>query len=187
VSPLLVAIISIWLLGETLSFASMAAVVLIGLGIVSLALARTPGGLTDLRSICFALATGSFTASYTVVDGLGARTAGSAHDYMVWHSLLTSILIVGVVHWLQSERRPAISHRTRNAGVAAGVMSFGAYWVVIWAMTKAPIPLVSALRETGIVFAVIIGAVILKEAVSIYRMASIATTLIGTTVLKFSR
>jgi drug/metabolite transporter (DMT)-like permease len=66
-------------------------------------------------------------------------------------------------------------------------MSYGSSWVVIWALTLAPIALVSALRETGVVFAVVIGVVILKERLSLSRLASIAATLIGTTVLRLGR
>jgi drug/metabolite transporter (DMT)-like permease len=66
-------------------------------------------------------------------------------------------------------------------------MSYGSAWVVIWALSLAPFALVSALRETGIVFAVIIGVVFLKERVNLARLASIALTLAGTALLKLSR
>ena len=186
VAPLIVAVVSIAALGEKLAATSQAAVLLIGLGITSLALAQRPR-LIDLRPLAFALATGVFIAGYTVVDGLGARVAGSAHGYMIWLSLITSVQIVGCAHWLQNGRRAATARRTRIAGVAAGIMSYGSSWVVIWALTLAPLALVSALRETGVVFAVLIGVVILKEPLSLSRLASIATTLIGTTILRLGR
>lgn len=66
-------------------------------------------------------------------------------------------------------------------------MSYGSAWVVIWALTQAPFALISALRETGVVFAVLIGVVILRERLSLFRFVSVATTLIGTTVLKLGR
>ena len=66
-------------------------------------------------------------------------------------------------------------------------MSYGSAWVAIWALTLAPIALVSALRETGVVFAVVIGVVILKERLRLSRLTSIATTLIGTADLKLGR
>ena len=66
-------------------------------------------------------------------------------------------------------------------------MSYGSSWLIIWALTLAPIALVSALRETSIVFAVIIGVVFLRERLSLTRLASIKTTLVGTTLLKLSR
>jgi drug/metabolite transporter (DMT)-like permease len=187
VAPLAVAVVSITVLGENLSYANRGAVLLIGLGITSLALTQRPTSLIDLRPILFALATGAFIAAYTIVDGLGARAAGSAHSYMIWLSLVTSLLIIGCAHWLQQGRSFPVAQRTRIAGVAAGIMSYGSSWIVIWALTLAPLALVSALRETGVVFAVIIGVVVLKEPVSLSRLASVAMTLFGTTILKLGR
>ena len=80
-----------------------------------------------------------------------------------------------------------IGRRSQRAGIAAGFMSYASSWLVIWGLTLAPLALVSALRETGIVFAVIIGVVVLKERLNLAHLASIATTLIGTAILKFSR
>ena len=187
VAPLVVAIVSVVALGEKLSYPNQAAVLLIGLGITSLALTRRPTGLVDLRAVVFAIVTGVLIAGYTIVDGLGARVAGSAHSYMVWLSLVTSIVIVACAHWLQRGQQVPIGRRTRKAGIAAGIMSYGSSWVVIWALTLAPLALVSALRETGVVFAVIIGVAILKEPLSLSRLASVAATLLGTTILKLGR
>ena len=104
VAPLAVAVVSISILGENLSYANQGAVLLIGLGITSLALVQRPTRLMDLRPFLFALATGAFIAAYTIVDGLGARVAGSAHGYVIWLSLVTSLLIVNSVQWLQQGR-----------------------------------------------------------------------------------
>lgn len=65
-------------------------------------------------------------------------------------------------------------------------MSFASSWVAIWAFTLAPVAMVSALRETSTVFAVIIGVVFLHERLSLTRLASTLTTLVGTTMLKLS-
>jgi drug/metabolite transporter (DMT)-like permease len=187
VAPFIVAVVSVGFLGEHLGRANQLAILLMGLGITSLALARGAASLRDWRPVVLALMTGSFIGAYTIVDGLGARAAGSPHGYMIWLSLITALLIVGCVCWLQRGRRTPLSLRSRNAGIAAGIMSYGSTWVVIWALSLAPLALVSALRETGIVFAVIIGIVFLKERVNLARLASIALTLIGTTLLKLSR
>ena len=134
-----------------------------------------------------ALITGSFIGAYTIVDGLGVRAAGSAHGYMIWLTLASALLIVGCTSWLQRSRRTPMSPRSRTVGVATGIMSYASAWVVMWALSLAPLALVSALRETGIVFAVIIGIVFLKERVNPARLASIALTLIGTALVKLSR
>lgn len=187
IAPLIVAIVSIGFLGERLAPISQLAILLIAAGITSLMLTRGAAGLRDPRPTLFALATGGFIASYTLVDGIGARASGTASGYMVWISLLSSLAILAAVHWMQRGQLQPLSPRTRRAGFAVGLLSYGATWVVIWAMTQAPIALVSALRETGVVFAVIIGVVVLKERLNLARLASIATTLTGTALLKFSR
>jgi drug/metabolite transporter (DMT)-like permease len=187
VAPFIVAVVSVGFLGEHLGRANQLAILLMGLGITSLALARGAASLRDWRPVVLALMTGSFIGAYTIVDGLGARAAGSPHGYMIWLSLITALLIVGCVGWLQRGRRTPLSLRSRNAGITAGIMSYGSTWVVIWALSLAPLALVSALRETGIVFAVIIGIVFLKERVNLARLASIALTLVGTALLKLSR
>ena len=83
VVPLLVAAVSIGLLGERLDALGQAAVLLIALGVTSLALAHGAGGLRDRRAVLLSLATGAFIATYTIVDGFGARAAGTANGYMV--------------------------------------------------------------------------------------------------------
>jgi drug/metabolite transporter (DMT)-like permease len=187
VAPFIVAAVSVGFLGEQLGRASQLAILLIGLGITSLALARGAASLRDWRPVALALTTGSFIGAYTIVDGLGVRAAGSAHGYMIWLTLASALLIVACTSWLQRGRRASMSRRSRTAGVVAGVMSYGSAWVVMWALGLAPFALVSALRETGIVFAVIIGVVFLKERVNLARLASIALTLAGTALLKLSR
>ena len=187
IAPLIVAAVSMLFLGEELSQASQIAILLIALGITSLSLTRGIEGLRDLRMVGFALGTGGFIAAYTLLDGLGARAAGTAHGYMIWVSLAASALIIASVRWLQRGVSAPASRRTRIAGVTSGLTSYISSWMIIWAMTLVPIPLVSALRETSIVFAVVIGVVFLKERLNLARLASIMATLIGTTILKFSR
>jgi drug/metabolite transporter (DMT)-like permease len=185
-APLLVAAVSVLALGERLAPESQFAVLLIGLGITSLSLTRGAEGLRDLRMIGFAIGTGGFIATYTLLDGLGARAAGSASAYVVWHSLVSAAAIVGAVYLIQRGHIRA-SRRTRAAGVATGLLAYVSTWAIIWAMTVVPVPLVSALRETSIVFAVMIGVTVFKERLNLARLASIFTTLAGAALLKFSR
>jgi len=186
-APLIVAAVSTMFLGEQLNHASQIAILLIGLGITSLSLTRGMEGLRDLRMVGFALGTGGFIAAYTLLDGHGARAAGSAHGYVVWLSLVASAFIVAAIHGLQRGRSAPARRRTRVAAIGVGLVSYVSSWAIIWAMTVVPVPLVSALRETGIIFAVAIGVVFFKERLNLARLASITATLIGTALLKFSR
>ncbi|MDP1748035.1 MAG: EamA family transporter [Reyranella sp.] len=187
VAPLGVAVVSIGLLGERLEPAAQIGVLLIALGIASLVLARGAAGLHDPRSSFYALGAGLFIAAYTLTDGLGARAAGTASGFMAWMALFNAILVVGCIQWLQRGKQRPVAARSGRIGIAVGLMSYGATWLAIWAMTVAPLALVSALRETSVVFAVVIGVVFLKERLSLIRLVSVATTLIGTALLKFSR
>ena len=187
IAPLIVAIVSTAFLGEQISEAGKVGVVLIALGIASLALTRGAAGLREPRPVYLSFIAGGFVGAYTITDALGARSAGSPDGYMVWVTLLYAVLVAGCFWFLPRGARPGIATPTLRIGVAAGLMSYGSSWLVVWALTLAPMALVSALRETSIVFAVVIGVVFLQERLSLARLASITTTLVGTTLLKLSR
>lgn len=184
-APLLIALVSVLVIGENLSRQSFAAVAMISLGVMSLALAG--GAVRDLRAAGFALATGVFIAAYTVVDGLGARAAGSAHGYVFWLLALDAWPLALFVAWRRRGRVLAEVQRTWKIGLLAGAVSLLAYWIVIWAMTVAPIALVSAVRETSMVFAVLVGVVVLREPLDLARLVSTCMTLGGAVLLKTGR
>lgn len=186
-APLLVAVVSIALVGETLSPQAGLSVVVIALGIMSLALTRGAEGFREPRAMLFAVGTGLFIAGYTVVDGLGARLAVSAHSYTFWAHLLNGIPIALLALYLRRGRVLQSMAKAWKVGVLGGIVSLLAYWIVTWAMTQAPLAMVSAVRETSMVFAVLFGVVFLKERLDLARLTSTGITLIGTFMLKMSR
>jgi drug/metabolite transporter (DMT)-like permease len=182
-APLIVAIISVAYLGEQIGHLGEIAVVLIAFGVASLALTRGAAGLREPRPVILSMIASGFVAAYTITDALGARSAGSPHSYYAWNILVYATLATGSFHILYGG--VALGRTLRN-GTISGVMSFASSWVAIWAFTLAPVAMVSALRETSTVFAVIIGVVFLHERLSLTRLASTLTTLAGTTMLKLS-
>jgi uncharacterized membrane protein len=173
-APLIVALLSIMVVGETLSPASHVGIVCIGIGIMSLAQVRD-----DRRALLYALATGCFIAAYTVVDGLGARAAGNPHGYMVWVTLFDAPPFLALCLFLRGK---AVFEATRTSwrrGIVAGVFSYAAFWTVIWALTLAPMAPVAALRETSIVFAVLFGVVFLRESLNVVRLLATGAVLTG--------
>jgi len=133
------------------------------------------------------LGTGVFIAGYTIVDGLGARLAYSAHSYTFWLNAIDSIPLILVAAYLRRGQIRTHAQKTWKIGMFAGVVSLIAYWIVIWAMTLAPMAMVSAVRETSMIFAVLFGVFFLKERLNLARLASTAVTLIGAVMLKTSR
>jgi drug/metabolite transporter (DMT)-like permease len=186
-APLIVAVVSVVIVGETLNRQATLSVFLVGLGIMSLTLTRGASGFREPKAILYALGTGVFIAGYTVVDGLGTRLSDSAHSYIFWLNIFDGIPITILAFCLRRDQILVQVRASWKLGVLAGIVSLLAYWVVIWAMTLAPLALVSAVRETSMVFAVLFGVFFLKERLNLARLASTTITLLGAVMLKTSR
>ncbi len=179
-APLIVAVAGALLLGETMESARAAAVIAIAAGILLMA---GRGGLTR-AGLGWALVTAGFTAAYTLADGIGARVAGSASTF-----ILTMIVLDGAIMLAYglAARGPAVLAAMLPAwrpGVAAGAMSLGAYWIAIWAFTQAPLAMVAALRETSVLFAMLIAVIWLKERPSAQRWAAAGLILAGVALMR---
>jgi drug/metabolite transporter (DMT)-like permease len=112
--------------------------------------------------VLWSLATGVAISVYTVIDGLGVRASHNALEYTAALFALqgSAFLVVAFVRRVPMWRQPS---RQITIGVAAGVISLIGYGIVLWAQTRAPFGVVSALRETGVLWAVVIGVVIFRE------------------------
>ena len=123
----------------------LAGVLVIGLGIASVGLVRRADGLRDPQAAALALVTGGFIASYSLVDGLGARQAGTALGFYGWLAIVNAAVFTAI----PAVRRPALLREPPRDGrsllLAGGGASFGAYALVVWSFTQAPIALVTAL------------------------------------------
>lgn len=186
-APLITAIGANFWLGEPLGGRGWLGVVLLAGGVIALSLGRRAGlrrGV-DRRAVSFALLTALTIAGYTIVDGTGARIGPSPVPYIVWLFLLDGVmmLVFGLV------RLPAeILAGARGAWpmvLAGGALSTAAYGITLWAMTVAPIAIVAALRETSVLFASLIGAVLLRERVTGVRVLAALTVLAGIVLLRF--
>ena len=179
--PFIVTLVSVFIISEPLSYWGAGGVTLIGVGILVLGIG-SKGGLNKL--LFFAFVTAMMIASYTVVDGLGARLSGHSTSFFVWFTLPQSVVFLGVVFYLRGKERciPHIREKWR-VGVVSGLMSFSAYSIVLWAITKAPIPYVSALRETSVLFASIIAIVFLGEPVRKTRIISAVLIFAGILIM----
>ena len=122
---------------------------------------------------------------YSLVDGIGARTAGNAHGYALWLFVIDGAFIT--LHRGRLSRGTAAAPRDGpfwKSGLAGGVLSLIAYWIVIWAMTVAPIALVAALRETSVLFGAVIAVVFLKEPLRAPRMFAAVLIVIGIALIR---
>lgn len=186
IAPLLVAGVSVVFLGVPLSLLESVAVITIGVGVLSLSLVRGEDGTRNTKAASLACLTGCFIAAYSVVDGIGARLAGTALGYYAWVAIGNAVVFCAIMESRRSGLVSAIPRYAKRDFIIGGAASFVAYATVVWAFTQAPIALVAALRETSIVFVLLIGVFFLKEKLDLAGFFSIMVTLIGAVLLRLS-
>jgi drug/metabolite transporter (DMT)-like permease len=155
-------------------------------GIWLVAVGKTKSLHLDRATLLFALGTSVFIAAYTVVDGLGGRASGTASGYTAIVFILDAVFLCITGIYL---RGPGIFREVApywKSGFAGALLSAGAYWIVIWAMTKAPIAAVAALRETSILFVILMSAKFLQESMSWKRILGGILVVIGAVALRLS-
>lgn len=155
-APMIVLALSGFLLSDTLAVFEVIGVLLLGLGILMMARGAFANG-ESRRLVPFALGSAVMTAGYSIVDGLGARVAGDAVLYVAWMFFLDALIFTPVCIAFRGRGVLKYTKHDWMIGAGAGAASYAAYAIVVWAMTLAPIALVTALRETSILFAVVIG------------------------------
>ena len=183
VAPLLVALCAVAWLGETPGPAVWAGVLLICGGVLSLGLAGFHWRESRL-STGWALANAVIIAAYTLVDAAGVRASGSAEGYVLWMFVLDALPFPLMVFLLKGNQLQSYAARFWARGLAGGVLSALAYGIALWAMTRAPVAAVAALRETSVVFAALIGAFILKEGHARRRLGGAAAVVAGIVALR---
>ncbi len=185
-APVLVAVMAALVAGEVPGARAALGVGLVSLGIVSLTFAGRRTVHAAAVPILLALLTGMLTAGYTVIDGLGMRQTASPWVYIVWLNLLEGIpLSVWVLTRHRAEARMYLRWRWKH-GAGGGALAILAYGIVLYALSQGAMAHVAALRETSVLFAAVIGAVLLKEGFGRKRIAAAAVIAVGVIVLQVS-
>lgn len=183
-APAMSAVGAALLLNESPTAGGWAGVLLISCGVLVLAGDSWRSGVFRARSAAFALANAGVIVVYTLVDGQGARLSGDAFSYTGWMFLLTGLLLAAIAVARRGRRTVQHLQSGWRRGLLGGACTLASYGLALWAMTHAPIALVAALRETSVIFATIIAAVLLKEPVTRARYASIAMVSAGAVAIK---
>jgi drug/metabolite transporter (DMT)-like permease len=179
-APLLTALVSLVAVHDPLSPGNIMGIALLATGVLLISLRGHRYLVAPSRvAVACALATAVTISAYTIVDGIGARVSGNANAYAAGLFVVDAFPIsIICLSWKGlAEIKPAL-HFLLPA-FAGGAMAAAAYWIVIWAMTVAPIALVAALRETSVLFAGVIAVLFLKEPPSWVRASSALLILAG--------
>ena len=182
--PLVATIISILILGLVLDNLIILSICLICLGIMILGIFNQPSKKNS-KIIQYSLFTGFFIGLYSLVDGYGARVSLSAITYMSWTFILIALLFPIVLKIKKQENIfKNVMSRGKQIFWVGGTLSYIIYIIVVWGFTKAPIPMVGALRETSIFFSIFIGYFFLKEKITSKKIFTIILILVGVVGLK---
>ncbi len=182
-APPLVALLAFFIVGEELPLIVWAGIILISLGIILPG--RIQKGEATLKSVFFILATAVCIVTYTLIDGLGVRVSGSAASYVTYMSLIEGIILVSVMIFYLSPKEIISYARNRwHLCALAAFLSIFGYGLVLWAMNHAPIGVVSALRETSIIFGTLIGIYFFKEGFGRKRLVTAALICLGALMIK---
>jgi drug/metabolite transporter (DMT)-like permease len=186
-APLMTAALSPVVVGETVGPRALAGIVVLAAGVFLLSLrgGRDLARL-DRRAVGFALLTAVTICAYSLVDGRGARLAGSANAYTV--VLFAGIGPVMLAYALVRGGSGVIVAMGRHwaTGLAGGGLQLGSYGIAIWAMTVAPIAIVAALRETSVLFGAVIAVVFLKEPLRLPRIIAAMMIVVGLALIRLN-
>lgn len=180
-APLVVALSGAMVFGETLTNGQWMAIGLISAGIGALALGafRQPlGAAGGVTALCNAMV----IAAYTLVDASGVRLSGAPVAYALLLAVLTGVVTLAVV--FAGRARPRLDGRTLGLGLVGGAATTLSYGVALWAMTRAPVAPVAALRETSIIFALVLSRLAFGEKVGGRRIAAALLVMAGVAALR---
>ena len=176
-APLLVALAGGALRGEGLSALAWLGIGAITAGVLLVGLARSSQALHHGRALGFALLNAAVIAAYTIVDGSGTRATVAGGSSALSYVLLLAVLdglpypALVVAQRAPAARRTMWAYARARWPLAAlgGLASMGSYGIALWAMTRAPVAVVSALRETSVLFAAALSVWVLKERFGLRR------------------
>jgi drug/metabolite transporter (DMT)-like permease len=187
-APFLVALGSGVLIGEQPSAAAWIGTLGITVGVALVGLAHPGEALHHRKALAFAFANAAIIAAYTFVDGTGVRASGDALRYVMILFVLDGLPYPMLVLWQRGAegRREIVRYARRRWPLAAlgGMASIGSYAIALWAMMRAPVASVAALRETSVLFAALFGTWLLKERFGWQRAIGTAVVVLGVMALR---
>lgn len=193
-APLLVALGAAAVLGETPSPLAWLGIGAVTLGVLLVGLSRPAATLHHGRALAYALANAAIIAAYTLVDGQGVRVTvaqgAGALSYVLLLTVLDGVPYPALVVARRGApaRRALLAYARRRWPLAllGGLASLASYGIALWAMTRAPVAVVSALRETSVLFASALSVWVLKERFGWQRVLGAAVIASGVVALRLS-
>lgn len=183
-APLLTVIISGIYLQEWLDLSVYIGIITLIFGLVIISFNAFKNEALSFKSLNSALVLAGVVATYTVIDGMGVRMSQSPFSYVLLTHIVNAVFMLPVIIFYIKPDIRTVSPLAWGKVTLAGSLSVLAYTIVLYAMTLAPIGIVSALRETSVLFAALIGAIFLKEKLNLIHYVAAIFIVIGLLFIK---
>ena len=184
-APIFIVIFSLLFFSTNISNFELIGIFVISLGIIILSLQNFKY-IKNYSAILYAIATGFFISCYSITDGFGGKVSLSPINYTAWLMTFNAIVTFPIllVIMKKTDALKEVFSKGKKIFFVGGSLSYTAYATVVWAFTHSPVPLVAALRETSIIFALLIGYFFLKEKLTLIKIISIFIIFLGVIFLK---
>ncbi|MGE0768642.1 MAG: EamA family transporter [Hyphomicrobiaceae bacterium] len=185
-APLLTTAASFIFVGETIGAGPLVGIVLLSAGVLGLGLHSILRGGLGKAGLAVAAANIAVIVVYTLIDGIGARLSGNPGGYVGLMMLISGLLFVALMaYWRPGEVRDGLA-RQWHMGLIGGTLVMASYGAALWAMTKAPIGAVAALRETSVLFGAAIATLVMGERFSFARVLATGAIFGGLACLRLT-
>jgi drug/metabolite transporter (DMT)-like permease len=183
-APLITAIGGVFVLSEVPSGLAIVGILLLSLGTLLMSLRGGHIAVPNRAGVGYALTTSLCIAAYTLADGSGVRLAATAASYAAWLFVCDGLCATAIGFFYRGRKLLVASRSEWASGVVAGFLSAAAYAIAMWAMTRAPVASVASLRETSILFAMLISVFALGEKMTGWRGAAALSIVFGVIALR---
>ena len=184
-APIFIVILSLLLFDVSILKFELIGILIISFGIIILVFQNIKT-FKNFPAIVYALGTGLFISGYSITDGYGGRASASPLNYTAWLMILNAIIFLILLKIMnKSGVVKKVLSKGKKIFFIGGILSYIVYGTIIWAFTQASVPTVAALRETSIIFALLIGTFFLKEKFTLIKTATVLTIFFGVILLKF--
>ena len=184
-APIFIVALSLLLFNANISKFELMGILVISFGIIILGFQNIKT-FKNYSAIVYALGTGLFISCYSITDGYGGRISASPLNYTAWLMILNAVIFLVLLTIMNKPRVvKGVLREGKKILFVGGTLSYIVYATIVWAFTQAPVPLVAALRETSIIFALLIGTFFLKEKFTLLKTSVVLTIFFGVILLKF--
>ena len=183
-SPLIITSMSFLFFYENISLQETIGIFLISFSLIIYGLKQFLDKKSNFKGFCLAIITGCLIASYSLVDGFGARITQNPIGFYSVMTLINGFIFFFFARWKERGILNRIIISGKISFFVGGTASYLAYGIVVWACLYLPIAVVSSLRETSILFAIFLGLFFLKEKLDLTKSLLIIGLFLGILILR---